>query len=135
LPAESKSLQDLGKSRSGAEAVEESLATGSDDSYLDRSRRKDGKDEQAKKALVRQAAGRTFLPIGDDLVEQGLPADWAKQAVVIEAFSKDYFELLRLNPQLRTVLALGDRIVFRDGTRIVHVRPAVKVEPPTNAGK
>ncbi|MBL8753405.1 MAG: VWA domain-containing protein [Planctomycetes bacterium] len=136
---EAKSLQDLGKARSGAEAVEESLATGSDDYYLGASRRTADKAEKAKLGLVRQAAGRTFLPVGDDLVEQGLPTDWAKQAVVVDAFSKEYFELLRANPQLRPVLALGDRIVFRDGTRVVHVKPAVKVEPkadePANGGK
>ncbi len=138
---EAKSLRDLGKERSGAAAVEESLATGSDDFYLAAARRVADARERAKnQALVRQAAGRVFVVPGDDLVEQGLPADWAKQAVVIDAFSREYFELLRLNPQLRTVLALGDRIVFRDGARLVHVRPAppappAKVEAPVEAGK
>ena len=73
---------------------------------------------------VRHAAGRTFVVIGEDLVEQGLPADWAKQAVVIDTFSDAYFALLKANPKLREVLALGDRIVFRDGERLVHVKPA-----------
>jgi hypothetical protein len=70
-----------------------------------------------------------FLPAGDDLVEQGLPAEWQQQAVAIEAFSAAYFELLRKNPQLREVLALGDRIAFRDGARIVHVKPATAPVP------
>lgn len=137
-----KSLRDLGKERSGAAAVEESLATGSDDFYLGAGRAAADSQARAKnQALVRQAAGRVFVVAGDDLVEQGLPADWAKQAVVIDTFSKEYFDLLRTNPQLRTVLALGDRIVFRDGTRLVHVRPAppappAKVEtPPAEVGK
>jgi hypothetical protein len=88
---------------------------------------------------VRRAAGRVFVLAGETLVEQGLPADWEKQAVALEAFSSDYFELLRKNPQLREVLALGDRIVFRDGARILRVAPAPapapKTEPPVEGKK
>jgi Ca-activated chloride channel family protein len=123
-------LAELGRSRTGAGAVEESVQTGSDDFYLERSKlesKKDGgaSDNKAKQQqLVRLAAGRTFVVIGQDLVEQGLPADWQKQAVVIETFSDAYFALLAANPKLREILALGDRVVFRDGERIVHVKPA-----------
>jgi len=73
---------------------------------------------------VRRAAGRVFVVVGDELVEQGLPADWQKQAVEIEAFSDGYFAMLKANPSLRDVLALGERIVFRDGARIVRCKPA-----------
>ena len=78
---------------------------------------------------MRRAAGRTFVPTGEDLVEQGLPTDWQKQAIVIEAFSDDYFALLKKDPQLRDVLALGERVVFRDGQRIVHVKPTPTPTP------
>jgi hypothetical protein len=62
--------------------------------------------------------------VGADLVEQGLPEDWQKKAAAIEAFSDAYFALLKANPKLREILALGERIAFRDGERIVHVKPA-----------
>lgn len=121
-------LQDLGKSRSGEAAVEESLVTGADDLYLGRARRE--KDARGDKALLRRAAGRVFVIAGDDLVEQGLPADWQKQAVVVEAFSTTWFELARKDASTREILALGDRVVFRDGSRIVHVKPAAAPVPP-----
>ncbi len=123
--------------RAGSQAVAESkAATGSDDFYLGAVRRFAGDRGAAapaaeaatadaqKNAPVRRAAGRVFLQAGENLVEQGLPADWSKTAVVVEAFGDAYFALLAADPKLRDVLALGDRIVFRDGARIVHVQPA-----------
>lgn len=130
--AERAKLSDLGQTRTGAEAVAESLATSSDDFQLGGRKEKDAR-ETKKAELVRRAAGRVFMTVGADLVEQGLPADWAKQVVGIDAFSPEYFELLRTQPQLRAILALGDRIVFRDGQRLVHVRPAVVAPKPTDA--
>ncbi len=124
-------LQDLGKARSGEGAIAESEAvTGSDDFYLGGGRAK-AAESKNRGSLLRRAAGRVFVPVGDELVEQGLPADWAKQAVVVEAFSDEYFALLKRAPGLREVLALGERVAFRDGERIVHVKPAEKpVEKP-----
>lgn len=118
---------ELGKSRTGTEAVEESLEVGSDEFFLGSTRAKAA--ETKSKELVRRAAGRVFVQAGEDLVEQGLPAEWRQQAVVVEAFSTAWFELVRKNPQLRAVLALGDRIAFRDGDRIVHVKPAPAPAP------
>jgi Ca-activated chloride channel family protein len=124
VPMDRSKLADLGRTRTGAEAVEQSLET-SDDFYLGSKRRTETKKERGGAPdLVRRAAGRVFMPVGDDFVEQGLPADWVKQVVVIEAFGDAYFELLRQKPQLRDILALGHRVVFRDGERIVHVQPA-----------
>ncbi|HEX6813756.1 MAG TPA: VIT and VWA domain-containing protein [Planctomycetota bacterium] len=119
-----KSLTELGKTRTGEAAVEESLETASDDFYLGATRRekKDGRGRSTE--MLKRAAGRVFVVVGTDLVEQGLPADWQKQVVEIEAFSDAYFALLKASPNLREVLALGERIVFRDGERIVHVKPA-----------
>jgi Ca-activated chloride channel homolog len=133
-PSGQATLQSLGRARTGAEAVEESLATGSDGYFeLFRGDRRAAAKDTARRnqGLVRQAAGRAFVVIGDELVEQGLPADWDKTAVVIETFSDAYFALLKQSPKLREVLALGERIVFRDGERIVHVKPAdTKVDEP-----
>ncbi|MBL8728202.1 MAG: VWA domain-containing protein [Planctomycetes bacterium] len=124
-------LADLGRSRTGAEAVEESLETDADDLYLGSRPGSEAKKERraAREQIVRRAAGRVFVTVGEDLVEQGLPADWAKQAVVVEAFGDAYFELLRQKPQLREVLALGDRVAFRDGERIVYVKPSPQPAP------
>ncbi len=126
-------LASLGKKRTGKEAIAESKAikTASDDFYLGskvraRSKERDGK---RKDRLLQRAAGRVFVTVGKDLVEQGLPADWQKQAVAMVPFSKEYFELLKQKPQLAQILALGERVVFRDGKRIVHVKPATKKTP------
>lgn len=129
-------LSDLGRARTGEEAVRESLTVGSDDFFLGKNRgaeaAKDAKPAESKaQSLLRRAAGRVFVLAGEDLVEQGLAADWQAQAVVVEAYSAAYFELLRKNPRLREVLALGERVVFRDGERVVHVKP---VAAPTPVG-
>ena len=123
-PTASKPLAELGKSRTGEGAVEESLETAGDDYYLGATRRAEKKDSRSKSEMLRRAAGRVFVVAGADLVEQGLPDDWQKKAVAVEAFSDAYFALLKGNPKLREVLALGDRIAFRDGERIVQVKPA-----------
>lgn len=123
-------LERLGRARTGFEAIVESKAvTGSDDFYLGATRKAEAQGRADREAaLVRRAAGRVFVVVGEDLVEQGLPKGWQEQAVAIEAFSAAYFELVQQKPELREVLALGERIVFRDGERIVHVRPTAKTE-------
>lgn len=129
-------LESLGRRRTGAAAVAESKATAvGDDFYLSGKRggaaevADRARDARAGRTLVRRAAGRVFLGVGEDLVEQGLPSDWRERAVVVESFSKQYFELSKSRPELRAILAMGERVVFRDGSRIVHVRPAAKPRP------
>lgn len=122
VPAGETKLADLAKKRTGEEAIRVSMEIARDslelgDAPVAERRAKDV-------GLVRRAGGRVFLVVGADLVEQGLPPEWAKQAVVVEAFGDEYFALLRKNPGLREILALGDRVVFRDGERIVHCKPA-----------
>ena len=129
-------LRRHGRTRLGVDAVNESLATDSEDFYLGE-KRKAAEAKEEGPAMVRRAAGRVFLPIGGELVEQGLPADWLLQVVAVEAYSSAWFELAK-QKELREVLALGERIVFRDGTRIVQVKPAPAPVPPpvpTEAGK
>ncbi len=132
----SRPLSDLGKSRTGESAIEESLQTGSDNFYLGSTRKAEAKDGRGGKPaeLLRRAAGRVFVVVGDDLVEQGLPNEWQKQAVVVEAFSDGYFALLKGNPKLREILALGERIAFRDGDRIVQVRPVDSAKEKPGSG-
>ncbi len=129
LAAGAPGLRNLGKSRSGKVAIDESKAihTGSDDFYLGtrKAAPKAGANAKQKK-LLHRAAGRVFVQVDGDLVEQGLRMEWRKHAVTVYAFSKDYFELLKQKPELAKILALGDRVVFRDGERIVHVKPQDK---------
>mgnify|MGYP003640911137 FL=1 len=130
--AKPSDLASLGKKRTGKAAVEESKAlTGSDDFYLGSTRRSSSRTkgraasgEQDSEQLLYRAEGRVFVGVGQDLIEQGLPKEWRKQVVVIESFSSAYFALLKQKPHLAKILALGERIVFRDGKRIVHVKPA-----------
>ena len=119
-------LGDLGKSRTGADAVRESLETktGSDDFYLGQRSAEAERTKSAEAQIVRRAAGRVFVKVGEQLIEQGLPSEWQKQVVVVETFSDEYFALIQKSPQLVEVLALSDRIVFRDGARIVQCKPA-----------
>lgn len=125
--AKSNGLANLGATRTGKAAVAESRAlTGSDDFYLGSMRKSVAPSKSAEKALrqlLYRADGRVFVGVGADLVEQGLPKDWRKQVVVVESFSSDYFALLKQKPHLAKILALGERVVFRDGKRIVHVKP------------
>src|SRR5690606_14314235 len=98
---EAPALAGFGRARTGKAAVEESkaISTGSDDFYLGSTRKLSSKDrakagqwEQGdSEQLLHRAAGRVFVKVGAELVEQGLPEDWRKQAVVLESFSKDYF--------------------------------------------
>ena len=140
-------MASLGKKRTGKAAVEESKAlTGSDDFYLGSTRRSSSRTkgraasgEQDSEQLLYRAEGRVFVGVGQDLIEQGLPKEWRKQVVVIESFSSAYFALLKQKPHLAKILALGERIVFRDGKRIVHVKPAdpksVKPVNPVKSGE
>jgi Ca-activated chloride channel homolog len=127
-PAAPIPLSDLGRARSGAGAVAESESMGSDDFYLGGTRRKAAAAgsplTSQVPALIRNAGGRSFLVISDEFVEQGLPTDWQTQAIAIEAFSPAWFTLLAQNPALREILALGEKVAFRDGARIVRVQPA-----------
>ena len=130
-------LARLGKARTGKEAIAESVALGGDDLYLGSTRRMETTRPASKPSapMIRRASGRTFVVVGGALIEQGLPKDWRKQAVVIEAYSKAYFDLLRQQPALRQVLALGDHIAFVDGKRVVLIKPAKAVKPNRGAGR
>lgn len=129
-----RALHELGKRRTGADAVAESKVTGGDDFHLGTSRRDAGERGAAERTLLRRAGGRVFLAVGELLVEQGLPADWRDQAVVVEAWSAAWFELARDHAGLRPILALGSSVVFRDGARIVQVRPPVAPAPADPGG-
>ncbi len=88
-------------------------------------------DGKARTTLtVRRVENRTFYWRNGLLVESeclDLDEEALKVKVVrIEAFSPAYFELLQAKPDLAKVLALGDRVLFKDGDRFVLVHPPAK---------
>lgn len=84
-------------------------------------------DGQVGGALVRRVGERTFyLRHGLTVESPILDLDAAvieKRLVRIEAFSKEYFDLLAARPTLAKVLAISDRILFVDGEKLYLVVP------------
>ena len=78
--------------------------------------------------LVKRVGNRTFYLRQNHYVEAELLDVDAKaletRLITIEAYSQLYFDLLKGNPQLGKVLALGDRILFANGKDIVRIIPA-----------
>jgi len=69
----------------------------------------------AREPIVRSAGARTFYRIGDRWID----ADYDEKVETkkVEAFSEDYFQLIRKHPELAKCFALGERIVVVvDGT-------------------
>ena len=99
------------KGEVGAEVVEESIARNQD---RERMVADDGR------ASVQRVSGRAFAAEGV-WVEEGLEQVTPDQTVI--AMSEAYFALLRDHPELRQVLALGERVRFRLGRRVIEVRP------------
>ncbi|NRA94839.1 MAG: VWA domain-containing protein [Planctomycetes bacterium] len=83
--------------------------------------------------LVRRVGNRTFLVrVGVTLESVILDLDpdvLLKKLVRIEAFSPEYFELLK-KKGLAQVLALGNSLLFIDGDRTVQIVPAGSLEKP-----
>lgn len=107
--------------RTGAAAVEESLATGSDEFFLGASKR--AGDKRAQQLGLRRAGNRSFLDVDGTWVELDLGEHWQEKAVRIIAFSDAWFALVQQQPGLREVFALGTKVAFRDGDRIVLIEP------------
>lgn len=109
--------------------------TGSDEFYLGATRRLEaGAEQKSKDTAARRAAGRTFYRRGTSWVEHGLPEDWEAKGERIAAFSEAYFALLKQNPELREVFALGTDVALRIGERIVRVVPEAKPADPAPRG-
>ncbi len=81
-----------------------------------------GSDQQA---ASKRAANRTFVRQGEVWSDQSIE----KRDVVLEikSFSAAYFELLRLRPDLKEALALGDQVEVRlNATSVLKIGPAGK---------
>lgn len=127
-PAAPPALDQFGRARSGEAAVAESLSASADDAgglqagfaRVDRGGEGNAKDQPT----VQQAGGRTFVRVGDEWVEQGLPDGWQKHAVLVALCSEEWFALARQDAKLRAILALGERVVFHWGAQLLRVGPA-----------
>lgn len=79
-------------------------------------------------ALIRRVGGRTFLPRGPLWVELAVldadPDTLVKNLKRIEAFSEEYFQLLKESPELAEILSLGENLIFKRGDSFVQIVPA-----------
>jgi hypothetical protein len=82
--------------------------------------------------LVRRVGNRTFYHRSGYLIEASL-LDLDSKAIKarlvrIEAFSAEYMRLISTRKDLARILALGDRLLFIDGTRIIQIVSAPVIE-------
>lgn len=89
--------------------------------------------------LIRRVGNRTFLVRDGLTVESSIldlkAGDLTKRLVRIEAFSAEYFEILK-RKGMGQILALGDSLLFMDGDKVVQVVPAGALKPePEKSGK
>ncbi len=126
-----RGLRGLGREPTGSEAVADSAylarlmrlagsVTGSDEFYLGRG---EASPVQGLLALfTRKVRNKTFDLRKGVWTERGLPAE-ASERIVVEAFSKAWFDLLAQKPALRPYFAFSTRlVVVLDGT-IYEVEP------------
>ena len=102
---------------SGKVAVEESIRM---QEYKQKSTVSGAKDTASKRV-----GNRTFTRIGDLWSDQSIE----KRDTVLEvkSFSPAYFEVLRLRPEIKEALALGDQVEVRlDGRTVLKIGPAGK---------
>ena len=121
-------LNDLGKHESGARAVADSkrILTGSDDFFMGGSRRKAAPGSPATKKkgvaqLTRRVKGRTFYVVKGVWVDAGYKASMKAKIRVIEAFSTEYFELLRKHPQLAPFVSFAERVRVVWGDEVIEI--------------
>jgi hypothetical protein len=78
--------------------------------------------------IIRRVGNRTFYHRFGLYVEAPIldleAKEIDKRLVRIEAFSPEYFALLKKTPNLSGVLALGNSLLFLDGEKIVQIVPA-----------
>ncbi|UCC29437.1 MAG: VWA domain-containing protein, partial [Phycisphaerales bacterium] len=63
----------------------------------------------AREPIVRSAGARTFYRIGDRWIDANY--DEKVETKKVEAFSEEYFQLIRKHPELAKCFALGERII------------------------
>jgi hypothetical protein len=101
----------MAESETGRDAVEASIA------------RRENRNRLTVTAPgnTRRASGRAFGSVGGIWVEDGLSGRSADER--IRYGTDDYFDLLSEDPDLRDILALGQRVRFIHRGRVIEVVP------------
>ncbi|MBE7463959.1 MAG: VWA domain-containing protein [Planctomycetes bacterium] len=83
--------------------------------------------ETSAEMTIKQAAGRAFYLRQNVWVDGTMKLKDGEEPVKLEAFGKEYFELLKKHPELGAVFALGDDVLVSvDGKAYRVVPPAAK---------
>lgn len=134
--AADRALRGLGAQQTGRTAVEDSAylgrllagpLTGSDDFFLGRGARSASSDLAER--FLRKVSDRMFVLRAGVWTDRQIPAESKKRRstpsrVSVEAFSKEYFELLHAKPVLVSYFAFSSRLAVLVGGVIYEVRPA-----------
>ncbi len=84
--------------------------------------------EDLGRSLVEHVGTRTFYRLGDRWIDAAHDSD--RETRKVEAFSKEYFDLIRKHPSLAKCFALGERVVVViDGTSYETVPPGSTITP------
>ena len=106
----------LGRNKSGERAVEDSVYLAG----LMRGRSAGG--STLLELFTRRVQDRTFVLREGVWIEQALADARDTPRRVIEAFSAEYFQLLKEQPKLAPFLALSQRLVLRAGDEVLEIR-------------
>lgn len=83
----------------------------------------------AQAYTVKHVSGRTFYLRGGMLIDSSYKASTENKPTVVNAFTREYFELLKQHPDLNAVLALGGRILVVAGGKVYQIEPARQQAP------
>ena len=89
--------------------------------------------------LVKRVGNRTFYLRDGNYVEASVldasEKELKAQLITIEAFTAKYFELIKTNPELAPILALGNHLLFRNAKSIIRIIPPTPAKAPLPAKK
>jgi hypothetical protein len=141
MRASASGLSGLGTESTGERAVADSawlerltrsgaVSTGSGEFFLGRGEREARPAVDLLKLFTRTVKGRVFVLRKGVWTQRDLPSeDETSERVVVEAFSKEWFDLLAEEPALRPFFAFSTRLVVAHGGVVYEVRPPKPVEP------
>jgi hypothetical protein len=119
-------LDSLGKTTSGERAVDDSVYLAG----LMRGRGSDG-GRTLHELFTRRVQDRTFVLRAGVWIEQSLAEKLPETRRVLEAFSSEYFQLLKEQPKLAPFLAFSPRLVLKWGGEVLEIREPA---PPARDG-
>ena len=90
---------------------------------------KQGDGQALRELFTRRVKGKVFRLRRGVWTEEELEAEGTLERRAVEAYSADYFGLLREHPELRPYFAIGERVRVRVGDLVVEVLPPAALEP------